>query len=168
MEEHEIILYALRVLDQSIARLKIGKDVPKKFHDEFLEIMKNFADRCHHAKEEMVLFPMVEQRDHSQRDTVTLLFADHEKGRSFLAGLKEAVNVNDMNKVTGNSEGYANLLKLHIQKENLLFPNWISMLSEDDKTTMFEKFEEIEERVIGKVKHEEYTLRIKNLSSQIQ
>ena len=168
MEEHEIILYAIRVLDESKAKLNIGKDVPKKFYDEFLEITRNFADRCHHGKEEAVLFPMVDQRDHSQHDTVTLLLADHEKGRSLLAGLKEAVNVNDMNEVTENSEGYANLLKLHIQKENLLFPNWMNMLSENDKTAVSEKFEEIEERVIGKGKHEEYALRIKNLLSQIQ
>ncbi len=168
MEEHEIILYAIRVLDESTARLQIGKDVPKKFYDEFSEITRNFADRCHHGKEEAVLFPMVDQRDPSQHETVTLLLADHEKGRSFLAGLNEAVNTNDMNEVTRNSEGYASLLKLHIQNENLLFPNWMSMLSENDKATMYEKFEEIEERVIGKGKHEEYTLRIKNLSSQIQ
>jgi len=161
MEEHEIILYAINVLGESTARLENGKDAPKKFYDDFLEIMRNFADRCHHGKEEAVLFPLMEKRDPSQHDNVSLLLADHEKGRAFLAGLKGAVTLNDVKEMIENSEGYANLLKLHIQKENLLFPKWMNMLSDDDRVDMFEKSEEIEERVIGKGKHAEYMLRIK-------
>ena len=120
------------------------------------------------GKEESVLFPLFEKRDPSQHDTVSLLFVDHEKGRAFLAGLKEAAAVNDAAEMIENSDGYTNLLKLHIQKEDLLFPKWMNMLSGDDRVDMFEKFEEIEERVIGKGRHAEYSFRIKNLLSDIK
>lgn len=165
MEEHGIILYAINVLGEATARLKSGKDVPKKFHYDFLEIMGNFADRCHHGKEETVLFPLMETRDPNQNEVISLFLADHEKARAFLVGLKNAIAVNDKAEMIRNSEGYADLLKVHIQRENVLFPKWMNMLGDDDRSEVFEKFEEIEETIIGKGKHGEYASRIKRLST---
>ncbi len=132
MEEHEIILYAIDVLGESTKRFNNGKNVPMKFFEDFLEIVKNFADRCHHGKEETVLFPLIETRDSSQHDVISVLFAEHEKGRKFLAKLRDAAGTNNVKEITESSGGYANLLKLHIQKENLLFPKWLSILSDDN------------------------------------
>ncbi len=43
----------------------------------------------------------------------------------------------------------------------------MKMLGEDDKAELVERFEEIEERVIGKGKHEEYAQRIEGLRSKL-
>ncbi len=167
MEEHEIILRAIKILDESASKLKNGKIVPSKFFDSFLDIMKNFTDRCHHTKEETVLFPLIKQKDPTQNDNVAVLYEEHTKGRVFLPGLEAAAEKNNHRKIIENSEGYSQLLTLHIKKENMLFPSWMKMLSDDDKTDVFERFEEIEEKVIGLGKHEQYALRIENLKSQI-
>lgn len=167
MEEHEIILRAIRILDESVSKLKNGKIVPNKFFDSFLDIMKNFADRCHHTKEETVLFPLMKQRDPRQNDNIAVLNEEHSKGRVFLKELGVAVGKNNYREIIENSKGYIELLTLHIKKENMLFPSWMKMLSDDDKADLLEKFEEIEERVIGLGQHEQYALRIEDLKSQI-
>ncbi|HLN44648.1 MAG TPA: hemerythrin domain-containing protein [Candidatus Sulfotelmatobacter sp.] len=167
MEEHEIILRAIKILDESVSKLKNGKTVPNKFYDSFLDITKNFIDRCHHAKEETVLFPLIKQRIPTQNDDVAVLYEEHTRGRLFLSELETGIRKNDHRKIIDNSMGYIQLLTLHIKKENMLFPDWMKMLSDDDKADVFERFEEIEERVIGLGKHEEYALRIEDLKSQI-
>ncbi len=63
LEEHEIILKAIDVLQLSVVQLENGKTVKKQFFNSFIEIMSLFADKCHHGKEEMVLFPLVKQKD---------------------------------------------------------------------------------------------------------
>ncbi len=167
MEEHEIILLAIGILNESATKLKNGGQVSSGFYDGFLDIVKNFADRCHHAKEETVYFPLMKQRDPGQDDVVSVLLDEHQKGRGFLAALGVAVGKNSSKDIMENSEGYSQLLTLHIQKENLHFPNWMKMLGEDDKAELVERFEEIEERVIGKGKHEEYARRIEGLRSKL-
>jgi len=57
---------------------------------------------------------------------------------------------------------------LHIQRENAIFPDWMRMLDDKDKEGLFEKFEEIEEKVIGLGKHQKYERDIESLKSQIQ
>ncbi|HJW28424.1 MAG TPA: hemerythrin domain-containing protein, partial [Saprospiraceae bacterium] len=167
MEEHEIILLAIGILNKSVSKLKNGGQVSSGFYDSFLDIVKNFADRCHHAKEETIYFPMMRQRDPGQDDVVSVLLDEHEKGRGFLGALGVAVGKNSSRDIVENSEGYGQLLALHIRKENLLFPDWMKMLSDGDKADLFERFEEIEERVIGKGKHEEYAQRIEGLRSKL-
>lgn len=167
LEEHEIILKAINVLTSSVKSIQEGKEPKPKFFEGILDVIKNFADKCHHGKEEGVLFPMINDKDVRQAKIVSLFLEDHEKGRAFVRALAEAVGKNDATGIIKNANGYANLLPLHIKKENAIFPVWINPLSSETKEELSERFEEIEERVIGLGKHEEYINKIEKLKNSL-
>jgi hemerythrin-like domain-containing protein len=166
-EEHEIILRAISVLEQSTAKMKDGKTVPDQFFNDFIGLIRKFADKCHHGKEETVLFPLIKQKDSTQTKSISALLEDLQKAREHFSSLEKAVAKNDTENKIINAKGYAQQLKSHIERENKLFPTWMSLLNANEKDEVFEKFEEIEAKIIGIGKHEEYVTKIENLKLQI-
>ena len=67
-----------------------------------------------------------------------------------------------------NADAYSQLLTSHIKRENEVFPLWFRGLGNKDKEDLLEQFEEIEAKVIGIGKHEEYIRKIEDLKSQLQ
>lgn len=167
IEEHEIIMMAIDVLDKSVKRLQDGNELPSGFFPNMLDIIKNFADKCHHGKEEAVLFPMISKKSELDSRIVSSMLEEHEKGRAFIKAVNEAVGKNDKESIIKNANGYIKLLPPHIKKENVVFPKWINPLSDRMKEELFEKFEKIEEEVIGLGMHEEYIKRIENLKNSL-
>ena len=92
--------------------------------------MKNFADGCHHKKEEGVLFvALVENGMSKEAGPVAVMLAEHEEGRRLTCAMREGaerVQAGDqtaISQVVQNALGYATLLRQHIQKEDrILFP----------------------------------------------
>ena len=57
IEEHGGIMLMLSVMKKVTDKLKAGEEVKKEHLDKILEFLTNFADKCHHGKEEDMLFP---------------------------------------------------------------------------------------------------------------
>ena len=167
LEEHEIIENAIEVLNKSAKNLQDGKKVPSETFEKLLGIIKNFADRCHHGKEEDVLFPLIKKIDAKEDKIIYLLLKEHEKGRNFIRDLTKAISKKNINDMIKNANGYVNLLLQHIKKENVIFPRWINPLSVEIKEGLFDRFEEIEEKVIGLGKHKEYVQSIEKLKNYL-
>ena len=111
MEEHEIILQALRVLQAVAAR---GAQPPPALLDFF----KEFADDHHHGKEEQILFPALEEAGFP-RDAgpVGVMLHEHTQGRALTAALR------DPERFAAAAPAYVAMLTAHIAKENqVLFP----------------------------------------------
>lgn len=53
--EHRAVERVLRVLNWAADRLEAGERVPPAAFDDSLDFLRNFADRCHHNKEEQLL-----------------------------------------------------------------------------------------------------------------
>jgi hypothetical protein len=52
---------------------------------------RNFADRCHHSKEEDELFPkMVEHGIPKEGGPIGVMLMEHDQGRAFVRGMSEA------------------------------------------------------------------------------
>jgi hemerythrin-like domain-containing protein len=86
------------------------------------------------------------------------MLAEHDTGREFIKQMTEASAEKILNKdkFIKSSRGYINLLRAHIEKENkVLFPMGDLKLSEMKQKELLEAFEDFEEKVIGKGKHEE-------------
>jgi hypothetical protein len=60
-EEHEGILLMLRILEKVSAKLKSGEKVDPDHLERIVEFFRVFADKCHHGKEEDLLFPEMEK-----------------------------------------------------------------------------------------------------------
>ncbi len=167
--EHEVILSALGILDAMLDRL--GGANPPSADDlhAFLGFLKEFADKCHHGKEEGILFPaLTEAGLPSQGGPVGVMLHEHVEGRELIQQMEKAVNGKvDAVAFAGAARGYAELLRAHIAKENdVLFPMAEQMLPADQMAQIKARFVEHEETVIGHGRHEELHRLLKELKQQ--
>lgn len=162
MNEHRVIEQVLSCLEKMAAECeKNGRLDPAPARDA-LVFFRNFADRCHHGKEENQLFPMMERRGFAPHAGPTAIMrSEHEQGRELLGridaaidsaagGLPEAARL-----FVDSARGYANLLRAHIEKEDhCLFPMAEQSLSAADQGALLERFEHVEHEEIGEGLHE--------------
>lgn len=163
MEEHEVILRVLTALEKAVSDAPSGKFNPD-FFLEAADFIKNFADACHHAKEEGVLFVEMEASGvPMQGGPIGVMLAEHEQGRQYTRLMREAAekwqagDTSAVEAVKLNGMGYVNLLRQHIQKENnILFPMADRVVPTGKQSTIWEKFEQIELEETGEGVHEKY------------
>lgn len=66
-------------------------------HDRIVQFFQVFADKCHHGKEENLLFPELERSGSpKERGPIAVMLAEHEQGQSFVKGRAEGLS--DYNK----------------------------------------------------------------------
>lgn len=174
-DEHRIIERALKILELACNRLKKNKVSPEVFNN-LLDFIKFFADKCHHGKEEEVLFPTLEAKGiPKEGGPIGVMLAEHEEGRAYVKNLSEFVkryyNGDEaaINGIITNALSYINLLTQHIQKEdNILYPMGENFLNDEDHEKLIEKFEEIERERIGFKEHEKYVKLIEKLEKELE
>jgi hemerythrin-like domain-containing protein len=139
MTEHRTIERVLAAVEARLAEAE-GGPVPYEFLTQALDFFRNFADGCHHAKEEELLFPLLEQRGIPRANgPIGCMLNEHVQGRNYLAvvranldaardGSSEAVSA-----VYDAATGYIGMLRRHIYKEDqILFQMAIRTLSPAD------------------------------------
>ena len=81
-QEHRAIENMLGALEEQIRAAPAGQPFPRRFFDEALDFFRNFADGCHHAKEENLLFPRMKERGVPENGgPIGVMLAEHEQGR---------------------------------------------------------------------------------------
>lgn len=163
-KEHEAIKLMLRILEKVSERLEAGEKVSTEHLDRILEFIRVFADKCHHGKEEDLLFPAMEKAGiPSERGPIGVMLYEHSEGRDFVKGMSEAIEEYKKGRkkagkgVAKNARNYAALLSQHIDKEdNILYPMADARLSPADQGNLEKGFEKIEKEIIGAGRHEEF------------
>jgi len=169
--EHRVIERVLRILEKASRRLEAGDSVPPEVFGKSIDFIRNFADKCHHGKEQDTLFPvLVEHGIPKEGGPIGVMLAEHDEGRAYVRGMAEALSkhragdVGAAADIAHNARGYAQLLEQHIQKEdNVLYPMAERVLSEEEKVELADKFEQVEREVMGEGKHEEYLRLVEGL-----
>lgn len=151
MKEHQLILSVLDSLEEAAGRLDSGEEIDPDFFLDAAEFVAGFADKCHHAKEEDILFVAMTARDMPQ-DTgpVAVMLAEHDEGRRYTAGFRTAAEqMKDGDKsaaddIVRNVFDYVNLLREHIMKEdNVLYPMAEQIIPVDAMAKMSEEFQNV-------------------------
>jgi hemerythrin-like domain-containing protein len=164
MAEHKAVLLALQILEKIENSLKEGAaDAPANL-DQLIDFFRGFVDRCHHAKEEDVLFPELERRGVPREGgPIGVMLAEHNAGRQYIREMSNALtgfrsgDGDAVNVIRESSNGYRNLLRGHIDKEdNVLYPMADRLIPDADAANMVGRFEEIERDRVGVGKHEAY------------
>lgn len=173
--EHRGIERMLEVVHAAADRLAKGEAVPPELFPQAVDFLTNFADRCHHGKEERLLF--VRLADHGvpkDGGPLGVMLAEHEEGRSHIRGMREALarlqqgDQKALPDLVGHAEAYVEVLRAHIQKEdNVLFPLADRVLSPEEETELAEAFERVEQEEMGAGVHERYHQMIHDLSRQV-
>ena len=160
-EEHEAIKSMLEVLERICDRLEAGERVEPEHLERAIDFIKEFADKCHHGKEEDLLFPALARAGIPvEGGPIGVMLAEHETGRNYVRGMKEGIEEyregGRTSKFIENARGYVELLRAHIDKENtVLYPLADSYIAEEGQERLLEEFEKVEER-IGRETHERH------------
>ena len=156
-KEHEAILFVLKLLDKMMASTETNKQTMLKTYGEVLYFLKTFVDKCHHGKEEGFLFKdLVELGIANEGGPIGAMLQEHAEGRVFIAEMADGLDSADKDKFERAAASYRDLLRRHINKENtMLFEMADHLLDEAEQDTMFSKFEQFEEQVMGHGIHEQ-------------
>lgn len=163
-EEHAAVKFMLKVLDNICARISKGEEVDPNHLTRITEFLIVFVDKCHHAKEEEILFPQLEKMGVINKGgPIGTLLEEHNIGRNYIKGLREAVerysakDYSATEDLLKNTQGYKNLLTQHIEEEDTnIFVLADQLINEEMQEKLAEEFEKIEVERIGTGKHEEF------------
>ncbi|HOX10873.1 MAG TPA: hemerythrin domain-containing protein [Candidatus Moranbacteria bacterium] len=156
-KEHGPVKLMLRILEKASDQLEAGQEMNVSDLENAVAFIREFADKCHHGKEERLLFPAMEENNIAEEMAIIdALIEEHKIGRNFVKNMSEAIAEKDSSKFIKNARGYIALLNPHIDKENQkLFPMAGKSLSEEKQKELELGFEDIEKNVIGEGRHEE-------------
>jgi len=174
MAEHEAIQTMLKVLENLAKKLEDGEQVEIDHLRRALEFITGFADRCHHAKEEDLLFPAMEKAGVPQQGgPIGVMLAEHEEGRNEVRAMKDAVGrLAQGEKRAGldfarHARAYSSILNQHIFKEDkILYPMGDARLTDTDKKKLEKEFERVEKEIVGEGKHEYFESILEELRNK--
>ncbi len=162
--EHDAVLVALRILDKVAAAVARNDERAQGDLERLLDFFRVFVDKCHHGKEEDVLFPELERRGvRRQGGPVGVMLGEHEIGRGHVRAITEnlqKVRGGDSSAaaaITEHASAYRAMLQMHIQKENnVLFPMAERVVPADVAERIAEQFDAIERERVGEGRHDAY------------
>jgi hemerythrin-like domain-containing protein len=162
--EHRVIEQVLNCLDKMTQICQSQHTLDPQSAKDAVDFFRNFADRCHHGKEEVHLFPAMEARGFARDCGPTgVMLYEHEQGRKFVSRMAESIDAAAhgdpaaQKEFIFNAQEYINLLREHIQKEDhCLFAMANSAFTEQDQQKLLAAFENVEGQEIGPAVHEKY------------
>jgi hemerythrin-like domain-containing protein len=164
IHEHEAVLKMIEILQAMAKKLDEGENVWASDLEAALDFLRVFVDKCHHGKEENILFPkLVEIGIPNEGGPVGMMLHEHVIGRGYIAGFAAGTEKYRAGQkaaaaeISENIRGYGELLTSHIFKENNVLYKMADMhLTAQQQNELLTKFENLEDEVIGKIKHSEY------------
>lgn len=159
--EHEAILMALSILDRIAADAKGGEAAPQDIA-AFIGFLREFADTCHHGKEEGLLFPaLLAAGLPAEGGPVAVMLSEHAHGRELVGQMAQAA---DADAFAAAAAAYGAHMRQHIDKENnVLFVMADQMIPAETLASLHAAFEQHEEKVMGHGRHEELHAMLKEL-----
>jgi len=167
--DHDAILSALKILDRIAEGIDKGSTPGTGDLSKFIDFLKEFADKCHHGKEEGILFPaLTEAGMPSRGGPVGVMLSEHVEGRNLIKEMEGAIaSTPDYSAFSSAAKKYSSLLQSHIEKENdVLFPIAEKTLDPGQLEKLDTAFERHEETVIGHGRHEELHQMLKEMKSK--
>lgn len=150
MMEHRLIERMVWLLSSELERIR-GTGIPDpEFLFVAIDFMSNYVDRCHHGKEERILFGHLTAKPLSadHRQIMRELVGEHAAGREAAATLAETRSRfcgGDYGAITGITGALETLIELyprHIAKEdNQFFLPSMEYFTEEEKSAMLKEFD---------------------------
>lgn len=159
-DEHAAISAVLDYLDRAVAALEHGQPVDPDLFRDLDDFFTLFVGRCHHGKEERLLFPALD-RSPDVTALVQGLELDHERGEKLAAFYGTAAHDYAVQgraaagPLIVASRAYAAFLRQHIALENAkLLPRAAYDAAPARRRDLVAAFERYEDEVMGAGTHE--------------
>jgi hemerythrin-like domain-containing protein len=164
MHEHRVIEQVLDALERCAGALASGQEVPRATVQDFAVFFRNFADRCHHGKEEDRLFEtMIELGFPRDSGPIAVMLTEHELGRESVRALaalgagEGPLSGEERHQVCAHAGAFISLLRAHILREDeILYPMAMRALTPEHLAALARDFVAFEATVMGEGEHERY------------
>ena len=155
MNEHRLIERVLGSLETFASQVEEGLAPGRPTLAEYGAFFREFADACHHGKEEDILFRRMTERGFPRESgPVAVMLYEHQLGRSHVSALVETgqgvgqLTAGEARVVLENAGAFIPLLRAHIQKEDrILYPMAVRLLAGPEMDAMGSEFVAFEARL---------------------
>ncbi|MFM2090632.1 MAG: hypothetical protein RLZZ127_1121 [Planctomycetota bacterium] len=153
--EHRVILQVIDCLTAMTVAAVRGQGPDWVHARQALTIVRTFADRCHHGKEEDILFPELEALEPGFGPTAVMRH-EHVIGRAHVAAAQAAIEAADAGAFAEAASAYIDLLRAHIDKEDgILFPIAQRLLTAEADARILAAYRDVERHDMGDGVHEQ-------------
>lgn len=168
MAEHRVIERMLAVLETQLRIMAETRTVDPAVIDTAVDFIRTYADRCHHGKEEDILFLRLADKplDDELAAAMAGLIEDHVRGRAMTLSLFEANNryragdVAALDEIEASVRDLVAFYPVHIAKEDRhFFKPCLEYFTDAEKETMLADFDEFDRALI----HEKYRSIVESL-----
>ena len=126
VEEHNLIKRMLAVTRKISIKVLNNEDIDYNDFNKVIDFVRNFADKHHHNKEEVILFKKMGEvlGERIANGPIMGMLVEHDLGRLFIGNLEaslakfQAGDSDSRVDIIANAIGYTDLLYRHIEKEN--------------------------------------------------
>jgi len=162
---HEAARQALDILKEIVENINATGNAEHPEHlEQLFDFFRIFVDRCHHGKEEELLFPALEEIGISREGgPVGVMLSEHQQGCDLVAQMKtdlaRLLHSDDaaVRLLKQHATDYITLLNFHIDRENsILFRLASTHLPPDKLAELGKGFDRIETEKIGYGRHEAF------------
>lgn len=144
VDEHVLIKRWIALIPMVVENLDLESGDGRQLVLDGIDLIRSYADRYHHAKEEDILFEYFDK----DSEILQVMYADHTTGRGHVKAMLEAIDRKDQDTLGRQLLAYRELLTGHIQKEDeILFPWMDRNLSTTQVGELFAKFNEVDEKM---------------------
>jgi hemerythrin-like domain-containing protein len=172
--EHRVIQQVLDCLEKIVSEAKRQGRLEADPARDAIAFFRNFADHCHHGKEEDYLFPAMEAKGFPRQSGPTgVMLYEHEKGREHIRGMDAVVeqaatgDAAAVDTFCRQAQAYVELLREHIAKEDhCLFTMADEAFSPADHARLLAQFELVEAEQMGKGTHQRFLDLAKRLAER--
>lgn len=144
VDEHVLIKRWLALIPVLLENVDLTDKEGRQIFLDGLDLIRSYADRLHHGKEEDILFKYF---DDSEK-IFQVIYEDHRIARNHVKEMHTAIEKVDMVSLHHHLNAYRDLLAEHIEKEDeILFPWLDRKLSATQIAELASKFDEKDSKI---------------------
>ena len=92
-EEHVAVKQMLKIMSKVSLKLEAGQRVDSRHLESIIDFIQVFVDKCHHGKEEGLLFPaLVEAGIPKEGGPIGVMLTEHDLGRSHVKKMVSGID----------------------------------------------------------------------------
>ena len=147
----------LACLEKMADQCAAGQALDTRSAEQALDVFRNFADRCHHGKEEDLLFPLIESKGFSrEQGPPGVMPNEHQQGRRLVQAMANALGTAASDADASRrsfidpARDFVARWREHIHKEDhCLLPIANQALTEPDQRQLVDSFEKVKREDLG-------------------
>lgn len=144
VDEHVLIKRWIALIPRVVEHLDVESEDGRQLILDGIDLIRSYADRYHHAKEEDILFQYFD----NDSNILQVMYEDHTTGRGHVKAMLEALDRKDKETLARHLLAYQELLTGHIQKEDeILFPWMDRNLSTTQVEELTAKFNQVDQNM---------------------